>query len=113
MYIGADEGCHEVPDPIAPIDIAFFSLEPIRMPMSSPFITSSGPISTFVPPMFMPGIWPIGLGDGLAEGVGIFISGIFICGCGEAVGDGEAAGICIPGISFILAGLGDGDGVGE
>lgn len=80
MYMGADEGCQEVPDPIAPIDIVFLSLEPTRIPMSSPFITTSGPMFIFMPAMFMPGIAPIGLAEGLAPGIGIFIPGIFICG---------------------------------
>src|SRR5205814_7830694 len=115
MCIGADEGCQEVPDPIAPIDIKFVSLDPTRMLMSLPFITNSGPI--FIEPMpgmpSMPFIPPIAPGEGLAMGIGIFIfcsgeacgfgeatgicmPGIFICVCGDA--EGEAAGICIPGI---------------
>ena len=53
----------------------------------------------------MPGVitWP-GLGDGDAEG--ICIPGVITCGLGE----GDAAGICIPGV--ITCGLGDGDGFG-
>ena len=82
--------------------------------------------------MSIPDICDIGLADGLADGIGIFICsgdalgvgdaagicipGMFICICGEAEGVGDACGICIPGIIF--AGVGDGDafgvaGVGE
>jgi len=116
MCIGADDGCQEVPEPIAPIDMMFVSLEPTRIPISLPDITISGPM--FISPVpdlrSMPFISPIALGEGLAAGIGIFISifpgkaagegaaiGIFISICeGEAcaVGEGEAAGICIPGI---------------
>jgi len=121
MYIGPDDGCQAVPDAIAPIDIVFFSLEPTRMPMSLPFITTSGPM--FTSPMFMPDIWS-GVGDAVAAGIGMFICsgdafgdaagiGMFICVCGDAAGVGEAAGICMPGMSFIFAGVGDGDGLGE
>jgi hypothetical protein len=60
MYIGADEGCQDVPLPIAPIDVTLLPLEPTRMPISPPLpdITSSGPIS--IAPFFdmsMPGIF--------------------------------------------------------
>lgn len=53
----------------------------------------------------MPGVitWP-GLGDGDAEG--ICIPGVITCGLGE----GDAAGICIPGV--ITCGLGEGEGMG-
>jgi len=54
----------------------------------------------------MPGIWAIGLADGLAEGIGIFI-GI----CGDAVGVGDAVGIWIPGICVCIWGVGDDWGV--
>ncbi len=74
MCIGPDDGCHEVPDPIAPIDITFVSLEPTRMPISFAVITISGPMFIFIPPMSIPGICLIGLAEGLAEGIGIFIS---------------------------------------
>jgi hypothetical protein len=88
MCIGPDEGCHAVPDPIAPIDIVFVSLEPTRIPMSSPFMTISGPIS-MAPIVCVPSIWPIAFGEGLAPGIGIFIF---------ESGEGEAAGIGIPGV---------------
>ena len=91
MCIGPDEGCHEVPDPIAPMDMILVSLDPTRMPMSLPFITINGPMFMFIPPMSMPGI--IGLADGLADGIGIFVS--ILCS-GEACGFGEADGICMP-----------------
>jgi hypothetical protein len=107
MCMGPDDGCQDVPEPIAPIDMTLVSLEPTRMPMSLPFITSSGPMFMFIPPMSVPGIRPIGLADGLAEGIGIFI---FISG--EADGPGEA-GICIPGIFICACGDDDGDACGS
>jgi len=80
-----------------------------------------------MPGIPIPGICPMGLAEGLADGIGIFIPGIFIwgdaCGLGEAegmgmlcmcgVGDGvgEAAGICIPGMLGI-PGVADGDAFG-
>src|SRR5437868_1675552 len=78
MYIGADEGCQEVPDPIPPIDIRFVWLAPTRILISRSVITNSGPI--FIPPMPMPGICAIGLAEGLAPDIGMFIPGIFIPG---------------------------------
>ena len=56
MCIGPDDGCHEVPDPIAPIDMTFVSLEPTRMPMSFPNITINGPMFIFGPAISIPGI---------------------------------------------------------
>ena len=82
MCIGPDDGCQVVPDPIAPMDIVLVSLDPTRMAISFPFITINGPIFMFIPPMSMPGIWPMGLADGLADGIGMFM-----CGCGDAEGD--------------------------
>ena len=53
----------------------------------------------------MPGVITCpGLGDG--EAVGICIPGVITCG----VGDGDAPGICMPGA--ITCGLGDGEGLG-
>ena len=60
--------------------------------------------------MFMPGIWS-GFGEAVADGMGMFIPGMFICGCGEAADVGEAAGIFMPGI-FCIDGLGAGEGLG-
>src|SRR5437016_4182351 len=115
MCIGADEGCQDVPDPIAPMDIELVSLEPTRMLISLPDITNNGPMFIGpIPCLFsMPGIFPIAPGEGLAPGIGIFIPGIFICGdaAGCALGEGEACGICIPGI-FICICRGDDDGEG-
>jgi hypothetical protein len=34
IYIGPDEGCHDVPEPIAPMDITFVSLEPTLIRLS-------------------------------------------------------------------------------
>jgi hypothetical protein len=110
MCIGADEGCHDVPDATVPIDITFFSLDPTRTPMSSFAITSSGPM--FIEPVRIPGIWPIGLAEGLADGMGMFI-------CVDGDCEGEAAGICPPGIFISGVGFGGavdgdfGDGIGE
>ena|ERR1051325_5336659 len=135
MFIGADEGCHDVPDAIAPMDIVFFALGPTRMLMSSPFITMSGPIFMFLPPIFMPGIGLVALAaEGLAAGPGICIPGMFTGVCGEmdgvgeaggififiGAGEGDACGICMPGIPFSIAGeagvgdaFGEAEGVGE
>jgi hypothetical protein len=55
MCIGPDDGCQEVPDPIAPIDMTFESLDPTRMPMSLPDITISGP--RFIEPI--PGMFSV------------------------------------------------------
>ena len=129
MCIGPDDGCQEVPDPIAPIDMMFVSLEPTRMLMSFPFITISGPIFIEpIPGMFpIPFIPPIRPGEGLAIGIGIFIfwsgerrgpgeavgicmPGMFICVCGDA--EGEACGICIPGMFICVCGDAEGEGCG-
>lgn len=63
---------------MGPIDMMLVSLAPTRMPMSFPFITINGPMFMFIPPMSMPGIAPIGLGngldEGLADGIGMFMS---------------------------------------
>src|SRR5437016_11777883 len=114
MCMAPDDGCHEVPDAIAPIDIRFVSLAPTRILISLSVITNSAPI--FIEPIpclfSMPGMFPIAPGEGLAPGVGMCISifcgdapgdaegiGMFICiFCGEAFGFGEAEGICMPGI---------------
>src|SRR5262245_2772350 len=103
MYMGEEDGNSAVPEPMALIDIRFLSFPPTRMPMSSPFITSNVPMSIFMPPMFMPGIWPMGLAPGLADGIGIFIF----------PGDGEAAGMFIPGMSACMCGEGAGVGDGD
>ena len=79
MCIGPDEGCQVVPEPIAPIDTMLVLLDPTLMPISLPFITINGPM--FIEPMAdvpsMPGIWPIGLADGRAFGIGMFMSIFF------------------------------------
>src|ERR1041384_5088745 len=85
MYIGDESGCQEVPDPICP---RFMMLPdsngPIRTPIPASDITSSGPMFMFIPPMFIPGICLLGLADGLAEGIGMFIPGMFVSCCGDA-----------------------------
>src|SRR5437899_11940060 len=97
MRIGPDDGCHEVPDPIAPIDMIFVSLEPTRIPMSLPLITISGPMLMGpIRPMssisFIPLIAP---GEGLAPGTATFISSL---GGGDACEVGDADGMCIQGM---------------
>src|SRR5262245_2401794 len=99
MCIGPDDGCHDVPDPIAPIAMRFVSLEPTRMPISSPSITKSDPTPT---PVSAPCMCPVALGEGLAIGVGVFI----ICS-----GEGEASGISIPGLCRCVCVL-DGEELG-
>ena len=113
--MGPDEGFYDVPDPIARIDIMLVSLDPTRTPMSFPFMTINGPMFIFIPLMFMPGICPMGLAEGLAPGIGIFIPGIFICGdaADRAPGEGEACGICIPGIFICICCCGEACGFGE
>src|SRR5712692_6974972 len=101
MCIAADEGCHEVPEPIAPMDRMFESLDPTRIPISSPDITSNGPMFIEAIPGMpsMPFIPPIAPGDGLAPGIGMLI----FCS-GEPCGFGEADGICMPGIFICICG---------
>ena len=101
MCIGADAGCQEVPDAIAPIDMKLVALEPTRIPISLPDITMSEPI-------FIICISGVITCDGLGDGDGICIPGVMTCG---GLGDGD--GICIPGV-MTCGGLedGDGDGVG-
>ena len=71
MVEGDEEGDQDVPDPICPTNMTFFSVPPTRTPMSVPDITSNGPV--FIGPM--PGMFSIAPGDapGLAEGMGIFM----------------------------------------
>jgi hypothetical protein len=100
MCIGADDGCQVVPEPIAPIDMTLVLLEPTRIPISLPFITSNGPIVIdsfeLAPDMSMPFIWSSpGFAPGLGDGTARFIS-IF---SGDAVGlAGVAPGIFMPGM---------------
>ena len=47
--------------------------------MSLPVITIKGPMSMFIAPDSIPGICPIGLADGLADGIGMFIPGMCVC----------------------------------
>src|SRR6185295_3140954 len=121
MYMGADDGCQEVPEPIAPIDVTFFSLAPTRMPMSVPDITISGPMFIELPPdisipfmslvaagrlpaadggMFIPGVCVWGfcslvlvspVCDATAAG-GILFSGVWRCGVGLGAGATFAGG---------------------
>jgi hypothetical protein len=71
MYIGPEEGCHSVPDPIEPIDMTFVSRDPTRIPMSLPVMTINGPIFMEPVPFILSiaGIWLMGLAAGLADGI--------------------------------------------
>src|SRR2546430_13466943 len=128
MCIGPDDGCQVVPEPIAPMDMMFVSLDPTRIPMSLPFITISGPMFIELIPgvLSMPFIPPISPGEGLAIGIGMFIwcSGA-ACGFGEAAGifiprvilcdgpgEGDAVGICMRGIFICVCGDAEGDACG-
>src|SRR6266536_4816101 len=128
MCIGPEEGCHEVPEPMAPIDIMFPSLEPTRIPMSSPDITINGPMFVVAIPG-MPAMsffassdgWPLAgafmsipgislcdvLGEALGAAAGIFIPGCISCE-GFGAGEDTPAGIFIPGL-ISCDGLGEGD----
>jgi hypothetical protein len=89
MYIGLEAGCHDVPEPIAPIEIMFVSLEPMPIPMSSPRIISSGPMSISCISS-VAGIACVG--DGAGELAGIACVGD---GAGELAGVGVALGFGI------------------
>jgi hypothetical protein len=82
MCMGPDDGCHDVPDPIAPIAMTFVSLEPTPMPIPSAAITMSERVST--KPRSFPCICPVAPCEGLA-GLFVFFSPV------------EASGISIPG----------------
>ena len=58
------------------------------------------------PGMGIPGMLCMCAGEADGDGWGI---GMFICISGDAVGEGDAAGICMPGI-FGIDGFGDGEG---
>src|SRR3712207_6407585 len=81
MPAGPAAGCHEVPDPIAPIDIRLCALEPTRMLMPSSDITiSPSPSAVFdsaAPAVVCPACDSPGVGDG------------------EGVGEGEGAGVLL------------------
>src|SRR5437667_7288101 len=68
MRICDEDGAQEVPDPICPTNIIFFSLGPTRTPMSLPDITSSEPMFAVPIPGIpsVPFIPPIAPGEGLA-----------------------------------------------
>src|SRR5262245_56731646 len=92
-------GDHDVPEPIWP-QYRRLSVGPIRTAMSFPFMTSIGPMSCDD----ILSISPLEPGDGLAVGIGMFIS------CRrEACGDGEGIAIFM----FIVSGEGDGEGDGD
>ena len=83
MYIGVDDGCQAVPDPIAPIGMMFDSLEPTRTPISSPDITSREPLSPLC------SVLCAAPGDGVVAGMCMS----WPAGSGE--GEGVAAGMCM------------------
>src|SRR5436190_9374080 len=111
MYIGDDCGNEDVPEPIALIEMRLVLLAPTRIHISFSFMTRSGPMFIVISPMLMPDICSIGLADGLGDGMGICIPGMFICPCGEGDGFGEAAGILIPG-GFMGMRVGEGEALG-
>src|SRR5947207_244822 len=116
MFIGPEDGCQDVPDPIAPIDIRFLSLDPTRIAMSLSVITNNGPMfigpilclfpipGIFIPGMFMPGILAMSCFFGFLFLVEVLLP----FGVDErdrfdpADGDGFRAGIFMPGISCDL-----------
>jgi hypothetical protein len=131
MYIGDVSGCHEVPDPICPRFITFPDLaDPILIPIPASDITRSGSMLEMSPLICIPGIWPEGLGDGVAPGAGVACvcvvfpgdgvaagAGIAcVCvafpGDGEAVGDGVAAGVGVACVCVVFPGDGEGDAAG-
>ena len=73
--------------------MTFVSLEPTRMPISSPSVTMSDPTSKPLP--------VLALDEGLAIGLGLFIW----------LEEGEAAGISISGLCRCVCPL-DADGLG-
>src|SRR5882672_5333443 len=109
MRAWVEEGAQEVPDPICPTYITFFSLGPTRTPISLPDITSSSLwFDVPIPGMpSMPFIPPFSPGEGLAIGIGMFIFSP-----GEACGFGEVVGICMPGMFICVCGDAEGDACG-
>lgn len=63
------------------------------------------------PLICIPGIWPEGLGDGVAAGVGAPCVCVDFAGEGEAIGDGDAAGAGVACVCVVFPG--DGDAVGD
>src|SRR5882724_1848581 len=102
-----EAGAQEVPDPICPQSKRLTSLSPTRTAISFPEITSSGLVFIeFIPGMtFIPLMSP---GEGLADGIGMFMSF-----GGDGAGVTEGAGICLPGMSFMGLGEGEAFGVGD
>jgi hypothetical protein len=70
MFTGEVSGCQDVPDPICPRFMTFDLLAPSRTPMPASDITN-GPVSVFAPRISIPGISPMGLAEGLADGIGM------------------------------------------
>src|SRR6185369_9456276 len=99
IYIGDVSGCQEVPEPIWPRFITFPTLaDPILIPIPASDMTRSGSKLAASSAICIPGIWLAGLGDGVAPGEGVTCVCVGIPGDGAEVGDGDAAGIFIPGI---------------
>src|SRR5205085_11625757 len=94
MCIGPEAGCHDVPDPIAPIGIRLCSLDPTRMLMSFADITISGPM--FIEPvpddMSMP-LMPCALSRPACAVPGMFMLPMPPCVSAPAAGDGPACGV--------------------
>src|SRR6185312_17111939 len=86
MWVGPDDGCHDVPEPIADMGIALVLFEPTRIAMSSPLITSNEPECS-PSGMSMPDMFP---GCGF---VSVAFSGACMCpGFGEGA---ETAGVLV------------------
>src|SRR6516165_877565 len=93
MFTGVDIGCHDVPEPIWPMNITFVSLALTRTAISSPEISLKGLMFVFIPGMFsMPFIFSIAPGDGLE--FGIFIRGMSCIALGEGLAFGIGMFIC-------------------
>ena len=92
------------------MEMKLVSLAPTRIPISLPFINSSGPwaIESLLDVFPIPFIAPMSFGVGLVSGIGMIMSCLGDdCGVGDGVGDD------IPGIFISCRGDGFGVGVGE
>src|SRR5437899_1721727 len=89
MCIGEEDGCSEVPEAIAPMNITFWSCGPTRMAILSPDVTRGE--SAFMEPPSIPGIFIGVCSDGDGDAWGMDMPGMFgICpGEGFGVGDGD------------------------
>jgi hypothetical protein len=72
--------------------------DPILIPIPASDMTRSGSMLPESSAICIPRIWLAGLGDGVTAGEGVACVCVACPGDGAAVGDGDAAGIFIPGI---------------